>query len=62
MPVVLIVGTSHEFQRVTPDVPPDSIDAFRDYLRQVVVANDVVVIAEEMTLVVESTVLYDCVR
>jgi hypothetical protein len=49
MPAVLIIGTSHEFQRATPDVPADAIDAFRDYLRQVVVANDAVAIAEEMS-------------
>ncbi|WP_049447877.1 hypothetical protein [Stenotrophomonas maltophilia] len=49
MPAVLIVGTSHEFQRATPNVPPDVIDAFRDYLRQVIVTKDVVLIAEEMS-------------
>lgn len=49
MPAVLIVGTSHDFQRATPNVSPDAIDAFRDYLRQVVVTNDVVAIAEEMS-------------
>lgn len=49
MPAVLIVGTNHEFQRATPNVSPDAIDAFRDYLRCVVAANGVVVIAEEMS-------------
>lgn len=49
MPTVLIVGTSHKFQRATTDAPLDALVAFRDYLRQVAVANDVVLISEEMS-------------
>lgn len=49
MPVVLIVGTSHEFQCATQDVHADAIDAFRDFLRQAVITNDAVAIAEEMS-------------
>lgn len=49
MQTVLIVGTSHEFQCATQDVPADAIDAFRDFLRQAAITNNAVAIAEEMS-------------
>lgn len=49
MPTVLIVGTSHEYQRRTSDGPSNAVNEFAEYLRQIIDANDVAAIAEEMS-------------
>ncbi|UJB19195.1 MULTISPECIES: hypothetical protein [Lysobacter] len=49
MPTVLIVGTSHEYQRRTSDGAINTINDFAEYLRQIIDANDVAAIAEEMS-------------
>lgn len=49
MPTVLIIGTSHRYQRRTPDVPVNVIDEFSEYLRQSVDATNAAAVAEEMS-------------
>lgn len=49
MPTVLIIGTSHRYQRRTPDVPANVIDEFSEYLRQSVEESNAAAIAEEMS-------------